>query len=290
VPNSAGGLTYTVNEKNLAAGYRLTGLTCNDADSTTDLSTATATINVDSGETVHCTYTNRFTSPGIAIDKSGPANGTAGDLLPYTLTVTNPGQESLAASTVVVSDQQCTTAPALQAQNTGSNADATPGSLDPGDSWVYTCSGQTQLGQSSFANTACVQGSDAFGRVVSACDDVNTILAQPPQQVVLGERVEPGSARIAGASGCVARKFNVTVSGRQILRVEFRVDGKKRATVGKPDSKGRYVFNVDPKKFKPGSHLLVAKSVFNADSNTKAKTMKLRFARCVRRTLPAFTG
>src|SRR3954471_9934185 len=88
VPNSAGGLTYTVTEGALAAGYRLTGLTCNDADSTPDKATATATILVDSGETVRCTYTNRYTAPGIAIDKSGPANATAGDLLPCTLTVT----------------------------------------------------------------------------------------------------------------------------------------------------------------------------------------------------------
>jgi hypothetical protein len=204
--------------------------------------------------------------------------------------VTNPGQESLDGSTVVVSDPHCTTAPALQAQNTGAAPDASPGSLDPGDTWVYTCSGQTALGQSSFDNTACVQGSDVFGRSVSACDTVITTLTQPPAQVVLGERVEPGQAQIAGASGCVARKFNVTVRGRQILRVEFRVDGKKRASVSKPDSSGGYVFKVDPKKFKPGSHLLVAKSTFTAASNTNAKTMKLRFARCVRRTAPAFTG
>jgi hypothetical protein len=181
VPNSAGGATYTVTEGALPANYSLTGLTCNDSDSGADASTATATLVVDSGETVHCTYTNTYTPPPV----------------------------------------------------------------QP---------------------------------------------AAPPAQQVLGERIEPGSARIAGASGCVARKFSVKVSGKQILRVEFRIDGKKRATVSKPDSKGRFVFKVDPKKFKSGSHLLVAKSVFNAASNTNAKTMKLRFARCVRRTAPAFTG
>jgi hypothetical protein len=289
VPNSGGGLSYTVTEGALAAGYRLTSLTCDDTD---DSSTTadTATIVVDSGETVHCIYTNRFTSPGIAIDKTGPANATAGDLLPYTLTVTNPGQESL--SGVAVTDQQCTTTPALQVKNEGPN-DTGADFLDPGDSWVYSCSGQTALGQSSFDNTACVSGSDVFGRGVNACDSVTTALAQPPQppqQVVLGERVEPGTARIAGATGCVARKFKVTVRGTQIAKVEFRVDGKKRASLSKPDSQGRFVFKVDPKKFKPGSHLLQAKSTFTTASGTPSKTMKLRFARCVRRTAPAFTG
>jgi hypothetical protein len=288
VPNGDGSLTYSVTEGALAAGYRLTDLTCDDDDdTTTDRATATATIQVDSGETVHCTYTNRYTTPGIAIDKAGPANATAGDLLPYTLTVTNPGQESL--SGVAVTDQQCTTTPALQVKNEGPNNTGAD-FLDPGDSWVYSCSGQTAAGQSSFENTACVSGSDTFGRGVNSCDSVTTTLAQPPQQVVLGERVEPGEARIAGATGCVARKFNVTVRGKQIAKVEFRVDGKKRASLSKPDSQGRFVFKVDPKKFKAGSHLLQAKSTFTAASGTPAKTMKLRFARCVRRTAPAFTG
>lgn len=49
-------------------GWDLTALTCNDSDSTGDLVTATATINVSPGETVTCTYTN--TKRGtITIDK-----------------------------------------------------------------------------------------------------------------------------------------------------------------------------------------------------------------------------
>lgn len=291
--NGGNGESYTVTEDPTGPGYRLVGLTCSDGDSIGDTGTRTATVNVDPGETVTCTYTNRFTAPGIAIDKTGPASATAGALLPYTLTVTNPGQESLAAATVVVTDQQCSTAPALQSKKRGSGADPTPSSLDPGDTWVYSCSGQTHVGQSSFANTACVKGADVFRRAVSACDTVTTALTPPPkvpEQVVLGDRVEPGQARIAGATGCVARKFKVTVRGKQIQRVEFRVDGKRRATVSKPDAGGRFVFKVNPRKFKPGSHVLVARSVFTAASNTRAKTMKLRFARCVRRTAPAFTG
>jgi hypothetical protein len=122
---------------------------------------------------------------------------------------------------------------------------------------------------------------------VNACDDVTTVLAQ---QQVLGDVVEPGTARLAGRSGCVARSFYATVRGKQITKVVFRIDGKKRATVSSPDSKGRFKFKVNPKKFKPGSHLLVARSTFAADSNTAPKTMRLRFSRCVKKTAPAFTG
>ena len=279
--------TYAVSEDPASAGYRLTGVSCDDADSTADVASRTATINVESGETVRCTYTNRFTSPGIAISKSGPASATAGDLLPYTIAVTNPGQESLADSTVVVTDPQCTTAPALQVKNRDAGEDPTPASLDPGDTWVYACSGQTASGQTSFVNQACVAGTDAFGRQVNACDEATTVLGE---RQVAGTRTEPGTARLAGRSGCVARAFNAVVRGRSITKVVFRIDGKKRATLRTPDAKGRYKLRVNPKAFRPGSHLLVARSTFASDSGTPPKTMRLRFQRCVRRTVPAFTG
>jgi hypothetical protein len=72
--------------------------------------------------------------------------------------------------------------------------------------------------------------------------------------------------------------------------VEFRVDGKKRATLTAPDKKGRYKIKIDPRKFKAGGHLAVARAFFTPESNTTSKKMKVRFRRCVRRTAPAFTG
>ena len=111
------------------------------------------------------------------------------------------------------------------------------------------------------------------------------------QQEVLGERVSPGSARFAGVSGCQGKPFTVRVKGRSINRVEFSIDGKKRKTVTRPDSAGRYKFRVDPRKFKPGSHRLVARAVFDPASGTRPKSMAMRFSRCVRAAqAPAFTG
>jgi hypothetical protein len=115
----------------------------------------------------------------------------------------------------------------------------------------------------------------------------------PPQgqQQVLGERVSPGSARFAGATGCQGKPFTVRVKGRSIARVEFSIDGKKRKTVTRPDSAGRYKFKIDPRRFKAGSHRVVARAVFAAGSGTSAKRMTLRFSRCVRAAqAPAFTG
>ena len=233
------------------------------------------------------TFGNHNTVPLIGITKTGPATATAGDLVPYTIVVTNPGEESFADGAVIVTDPQCTTAPVLQVKNRGAGVDATPDSLDPGDSWVYGCSGQTASGQTSFVNQACVEGTDQFGRQVSACDDATTLLGE---RQVAGTRTEPGTARLAGRSGCVARAFTAVVRGRSIDKVVFRIDGKKRATLRSPDANGRYKLRVDPKAFKPGSHVLVARTTFAADSGTRPKTMRLRFQRCVRRTEPAFTG
>src|SRR5829696_2564157 len=114
---------------------------------------------------------------------------------------------------------------------------------------------------------------------------------QPPQQQVLGERVTPGTARLAGATGCQGKAFTVRVKGKSISRVEFSIDGKKKATDTTPDSAGRYTFKINPNKFKPGAHKVTARAVFEANSNTRPKTMSLRFSRCVRAAqAPAFTG
>ena len=55
--------TYTVTEDDPTPGFDLTGLSCVDTDtggtdSTTDLGDREATINLDPGETVTCTFTN----------------------------------------------------------------------------------------------------------------------------------------------------------------------------------------------------------------------------------------
>jgi hypothetical protein len=113
-----------------------------------------------------------------------------------------------------------------------------------------------------------------------------------PQQTVLGDTVpiDPGNAHLAGKTGCVRGKFAVSVRGKHINKVVFSIDGKRRASVSKPDAKGRYKIVVDPRKYRPGSHVVTAKTTFEVTSATRPKTMKLRFSRCVRAAAPAFTG
>src|SRR4029079_19688393 len=84
--------------------------------------------------------TTKVIHPAIAIDKTGPASATAGYKIAYVLTVTNPGDTSFGESTVKVADEQCNGDPVTLL---GKGGDGSPGSLDPGDVWTYTCSLQT---------------------------------------------------------------------------------------------------------------------------------------------------
>ncbi len=223
--------------------------------------------------------------PAIALDKTGPAGATAGELVEFTIVATNPGDRPL--SGVDVNDNRCISKPALQAKNRGGGVDPTPDTLDPGDSWVYTCSSQTQAGQTTLENTATVTATDGV-RGVSASDTHTVTLTQ---LIIAGERVTPGSARLGGRTGCQARPFTVRVKGKQIVRVEFSVDGKKKKTVLAADSAGRWTYKVDPRKYKAGRHKLVARTVFDPESGTAAKKLTLKFSRCVRAAqAPAFTG
>jgi CHRD domain/Prealbumin-like fold domain len=54
--------TYTISE-NATSGYTLADLSCDDADSTGDTAARTATVRLQAGETVTCTFRNLETSP-----------------------------------------------------------------------------------------------------------------------------------------------------------------------------------------------------------------------------------
>ena len=73
---SVGGIApgpYVVTETDPTADYDLTGLTCNDGQSTTpstvDVGTRSATIKVDPGETVRCVFTNTRKTGKLTVEK-----------------------------------------------------------------------------------------------------------------------------------------------------------------------------------------------------------------------------
>jgi hypothetical protein len=102
--------TYTVTETSLA-GWSLTGLTCVDPgnDSTVNLATGVATINLAAGDAVVCTYVNTSAIANLSITKTNtPASGpddlsadtlVAGQTL-YSIVVTNAGPGAADAAVV----------------------------------------------------------------------------------------------------------------------------------------------------------------------------------------------
>jgi hypothetical protein len=117
--------------------------------------------------------------------------------------------------------------------------------------------------------------------------------APKPGIAVSPARVKPGSAKLRGPSGCpTTAAVAATVTGRQIAKVTFYVDGKKVKTLTRANkSGGRWVLPMNVKRFAFGTHRVRVTVQFTKASQTKAKTYALSFARCHPAVVkPKFTG
>ena len=123
----------------------------------------------------------------IAIAKTADAEEVhAGDLVNYTYEVTNPGDDPL---DVTVSDDKCS-----PLTFTGGDDDSN-NKLDPGETWIYTCS---MALYEDTTNTALATGINSEDEEVSAVDSVMVTVIGPilelavvanPQTVYSGEAV-----------------------------------------------------------------------------------------------------
>jgi len=92
--------TYQVTET-LPAEWRLVGIECEDADGGTAANGTTVNIDLDAGEAITCTYTNK-TKDGISVIKSADVSqAVVGQTITYTYTVANDSQETLTGVTAV---------------------------------------------------------------------------------------------------------------------------------------------------------------------------------------------
>jgi len=81
------------------------------------------------------------------------------------------------------------------------------------------------------------------------------------------------------------------VSGRQIQRVVFALDGRVVANLSRPNSGSRYVYKVNPRTKRVGTHRIIARTTFRPQSGTRARVLRVAFSRCARRAAqPQFTG
>lgn len=114
-------------------GWVLDSIGCDDTNSSGDEGTGTASIVLDAGETVTCTFNNRKLDPGIEIVKTDSTDPVAeGGLLDYTLTYSNTGELELTG--VTITDD----VPANTTFN-GGGADAGSWDCSDGDGPGTTC-------------------------------------------------------------------------------------------------------------------------------------------------------
>jgi hypothetical protein len=101
----------------------------------------------------------------------------------------------------------------------------------------------------------------------------------------------PATARITGRTGCVTRNFDVAVSGQNIRRVTFTIDGRPVRTLTRPNRGSRYVLPIRPGRLARGTHRVLARTLFTAESGARARTLRVVFQRCARVAgAPRFTG
>jgi hypothetical protein len=227
-------------------------------------------------------HSTRILHPAVDIETTGPETATEGDLVVFTMAVTDPGDQPL--SNVAITAPRCSEAPS----RTSVNGDPTADVLDPGDRWSYECRVQTALGDREVINLATVTGTDPHGRRPTDADDARTVLAT---RALPSKEVEHGTARIARRTGCAANVFHVTVRGSRIRSVTFTIDGAHRKVLTRPTKGDRYMLRVNPRAFKTPGHMVRAVVRFAAASQTPSRRFRLRFARCAqKRPAPLFAG
>lgn len=110
-------------------------------------------------------------------------------------------------------------------------------------------------------------------------------------QVVAGERVVPGSARLLGPTGCAARAFSARVSGQNVAKVVFTLDGKKLKTLTAPNAGTQFTVRINPARMKVGVHRIVATVTFKPETKKAPQSYRISFQRCAKKlAAPRFTG
>jgi len=260
-------------------------------------------------------HSTRLLHPAIAIDKTGPATAQAGQPVSYTLAVTNPGDVPFLAPNVTVTDALCEAPPVL----TTTNGDTSPGQLDPGDTWTYTCTVRTLAGQTVVDNVGVVTATDSYGgQDVTDSDPASTVLtappvelpapvtppapvappapAEPPATPVTGQSTDvpgrpTGTARLSGNSRCVSKAFSARVTGRGIAQVQFLLDGKHLKTVKSAPGRAVFKVRITPSGSATKSHRVTARVSFKRSANTRARTMRFVYVGCPRQAIkPPFAG
>jgi hypothetical protein len=221
-----------------------------------------------------------------------------------------------------VTDPNCDAPPALDSKEDSSGADGSPGTLDPGDTWTYSCSHKTSGGgagckTNSVPNRADVTGS--VGASVVTDDDSITTTLRCPNKPVPPDPVEPvdpsdpagpvqppgPTPPDAGEASRARIKFrtaigsclrthvpHVNFEGTRIARVRIFVNGHLHRNLTVKTLQRRVTPRVT---LPPGRYRVTANVTFEPGSGTPPVTLTGQVRICGARRLPAqqpptFTG
>jgi hypothetical protein len=89
----------------------------------------------------------------------------------------------------------------------------------------------------------------------------------------------------------VGKNFHVTVTGKHIRKVTFRLDRKVVKTLSRPNARSAFRLPVQTARLTRGTHRVTATTTFTPASGTRARTLRVVFQRCSRsQRSPQFTG
>jgi uncharacterized repeat protein (TIGR01451 family) len=182
------------------------------------------TVTADSVESAPATSTKNIpitSGPSIHVVKSSPTASVtaAGQVVPYTFTVTNPGNVTLTA--ITVADPKCNVAPAYSSGDANSDA-----KLQQSETWLYTCSHTVTQAEvdagGNLSNTVSADSTES----VPATDTVNIPVAQSPSIQVVKSST---TVSVSAAGQVVPYTFTVTNMGNVTLTGITVADAKCNA-------------------------------------------------------------
>ena len=156
--------------------WHVAAITCVDPDGQTTVNptAGTASIDLDAGENVTCTFVNEPGQPGIVLEKSASASIVyPNDVVTYTFTVNNSGQVPL--QTVRIDDSRCTVSSTTSGDFNSGDADQDDW-LDVGETWAFTCS---SILVEDTTNVATVWANAPWGESVWSTDSVTVDVIAP---------------------------------------------------------------------------------------------------------------
>jgi uncharacterized repeat protein (TIGR01451 family) len=176
---------HTVSENSPLPGYKLGSIVCssdmNNANNSLTVNAGgaggTATIGLEEGENVICTFNNLAQNSALSIakDATETSYSAVGQTIHYTIVATNTGNTTLAS--VTITDTEAVL---------GTCTPANGSSLAPGA--TITCAAshvvtQADIDAGTYNNTACVD--DGAGGAAEVCDDADVPSSKSPSLSIL---------------------------------------------------------------------------------------------------------